>query len=255
MEFLKKKRISLLQLLILAVCVAAIVSAALLLPPLFKSDAALYKAAVSDAMTVEEDETQHELVTLTSYQNDKVKWNEVGDRCLLLFWHSSPELYAEGEEITFSFGDVFAYSETEFKMRYDECVKGSSDPIRRIRQLLGLSPSFEGTHFTSVWIEPASVRRPAYNPDAENPVIYTSFGESMNDVAYLDWFNTRLISAYFEDSIPWTRLGYTYDWARGSGEYGLTEFFIPNGASAVVHDTQDNETFIANLKLSESIEP
>jgi len=86
MSTLTNKIFSLWQALLLILLTASVCVGVLFLIPLFQSDEELYREAVKDAMTIEEEETAFELVTLTAYQNNNVKWNEDGDRCLLLLW-------------------------------------------------------------------------------------------------------------------------------------------------------------------------
>ena len=66
--------------------------------------------------------------------------------------------------------------------------------------------------------------------------------------AYREWFEENEISSYSaEDPYPWTRLGYTYDWAEGETDYGLTEFIILKDSVVEVEWTMTTEEFIAWL--------
>ena len=67
-------------------------------------------------------------------------------------------------------------------------------------------------------------------------------GKSLGE--YEAWFNGNIIYSYFTSDYPWTRLGYTYDWAEDSDEYGLTEFLILGGTSAEVGFTMTTDEFI-----------
>ena len=53
----------------------------------------------------------------------------------------------------------------------------------------------------------------------------SSFDENI-DKEFKEWFDGNIIGSYFEGAYPWTRLGYTYDWADNDTEYGLTEFLV-----------------------------
>ena len=55
-----------------------------------------------------------------------------------------------------------------------------------------------------------------------------SFGETV-DPEFRAWFEENEAASYGADGYPWTRLGYTYDWADNGTEYGLTEFLVPSG--------------------------
>ena len=67
------------------------------------------------------------------------------------------------------------------------------------------------------------------------------------DAAYREWFEDNIIWSYFDSAYPWTRLGYTYDWADNGQEYGLSEFLIRQGAEVEVAFTMTTEEFIAWL--------
>ena len=58
---------------------------------------------------------------------------------------------------------------------------------------------------------------------------------------------TILSGPIFDSAYPWTRLGYTYDWADNGQEYGLSEFLIRQGAEVEVAFTMTTEEFIAWL--------
>ena len=57
----------------------------------------------------------------------------------------------------------------------------------------------------------------------------------------------KALSSYFYGSYPWTRLGYTYDWADNGTEYGLTEFIVNSGAEVEVEFTQNMDEFLDQL--------
>ena len=51
---------------------------------------------------------------------------------------------------------------------------------------------------------------------------------------YKAWFDANIISSYFDGKYPWTRLGYTYDWADNGQEYGLSEFINQKDSDVTV---------------------
>ena len=56
-----------------------------------------------------------------------------------------------------------------------------------------------------------------------------SFDENV-DEDFKSWFDDNTLWSYFYGEYPWTRLGYTYDWADNDTEYGMTEFIVEDGA-------------------------
>ena len=47
-----------------------------------------------------------------------------------------------------------------------------------------------------------------------------------------------------EQTYPWTRLGYTYDWADNGREYGLSEFLILADSVIEVEWTKTTDEFV-----------
>ena len=66
--------------------------------------------------------------------------------------------------------------------------------------------------------------------------------------SFKEWFDSNIVWSYFESAYPWTRLGYTYDWADNQEEYGLSEFLIQNNSSVQVAYTVTMEEMIEMLK-------
>lgn len=114
-----------------------------------------------------------------------------------------------------------------------------SDPIPRLRQLLGLTPDAKISHVVTLWVRPESLFRPA--PD--NEVTDTTAGLNLPDNTegwYRQWFNELRAKQYFQsenpkhNAYPWTQLGYTYDWGNGNSEVGISEFVIKTHSDVVI---------------------
>ncbi len=70
----------------------------------------------------------------------------------------------------------------------------------------------------------------------------------MMDEEFELWFNDNIIGSYYSEYLyPWTRLGYTYDWADNGTEYGLSEFLVVEGAVVTVEYTMTTEEFLAYI--------
>lgn len=77
-----------------------------------------------------------------------------------------------------------------------------------------------------MWVKLEDIFRPAYVSDIKETEMADSFSDDVSE-DYKEWFDANIISSYFEGQYPWTRLGYTYDWAMDNGEeYGLSEFVV-----------------------------
>ena len=74
--------------------------------------------------------------------------------------------------------------------------------------------------------------------------------------SFKSWFNKNIIASYFsQHDYPWTRIGYTYDWAHalradgnnGASEYGVTEFLVPQHIKVTVAYTLSIKDFIKKI--------
>lgn len=208
------------------------------------TDEELYACAVKDAMTVEPEEILP-VISLSEGSADAV-YNDEGE-VLLLTWHRFPDSYPQGEEVSSEWGTVWTFSPVEIQSWYDENKEGVGDWDQRFRQLIGLTPDTENTHFTAMWVSPEDVIRPAYVTDIGDITMTGSF-ETEPDAAYKEWFDGNIIGSYFDGAYPWTRLGYTYDWADNGEEYGLSEFLVEPKSLVNVEYTCTTEEFLERLE-------
>lgn len=219
--------------------ITAFAGAAPPVPP--QSAAALYEAAVLDAMEALPQET--ESLVVIEKDSPMVTWNKAGDRVLLLSWHQYPESYAEGGGMLLRHGPVWTFTDREFSAWYKKNKEGVTDWDMRLRQLIGLKPDAVYTHMTAFWVNPRNVLRPAYCQDITHNDMAASFAEKPGK-EFHTWFNGKIIESYYEGRAPWTRLGYTYDWADNGRKYGLTEFLIQKDAPVTVAFTKTTREFL-----------
>lgn len=241
-----------------------------------QSAEALYAAAVEDSKQAEEDEILP-LVTLTS-DNDMVTWSSDGSKVLLLSWHDDPEAYAAQQIVvdddgtwTFTDGEVIAwYAEFAAASSLEPPVTADSheatdaasssppsthdiDWNMTFEQLLGLPLDADYTHVSAMWVDFDEVIRPAYQPDVTQQLsARTLDGSALGDHA--EWFWAYYESSYSDAGpYPWTRLGYTYDWADNGIEYGLTEFLVLPASTVEVEWTKSAEEFVCWLTVSAGV--
>lgn len=203
----------------------------------------LYDQAVEDAKTIEPEEVLPLKTTLTR-DDPYAQWNERGDRVLVCTWNDTPEDYPDGAAVTVGEEPVWVFSGAELEAWYAANASGVEDWELRLCQLIGLPPDAGYTHFTTLWADPEDLLRPAFDPDVTTS---TMTEELTGEDWYQDWFADNTAASYGEDGYPWTRLGYTYDWADNGTEYGLTEFILPAGAEATVERTVTTQTYLDDL--------
>ena len=157
-----------------------------------------------------------------SKDDDKVIWNESGDKVLLFTFHKYPTSYVEGNTLMIHW-DSWLCSVKEYANWYRNNKNNIKDVLLRTKQLLGMKYDSENTYITSLWIDPSIVIRPAYVTDPTKPMAL-QFEEDVSK-EYKTWFESQYYYSYDVAHLPWTRLGYTYDWSKEAKDrYGLSEF-------------------------------
>lgn len=198
----------------------------------------LHKAYLDVIETKEEN--IRTLVSLTKEERN-VEWNN--DKVLLFTLHRFPTSYPEGEEITFTWGESWLCSTKELKNWYIENKNNIKDPLLRVKQLLGMSHESKNTYISSMWLNPDDLKRPAYTTDVTKQMSL-QFDESETE-EYKTWFYSQYYYSYDVSKLPWTRLGYTYDWSEeAKDKYGLSEFIAFKGTTATVDKTLLVEDFL-----------
>lgn len=206
-------------------------------------NAALYEAAVRDAAFADKDEV-HQLVSIDK-TSDMVTWNSTGDKVLVLSWHEYPDSFVKGTDVTFKWGAVWTFTDREIIEWYKQNKNTVTDWELRLKQLIGFPEDKNRTHFSAFWVDPADLVRPAYETDITAQLDYSSvLNHDDFDESFAEWFDANIISSYFDGHYPWTRLGYSYDWADNGTEYGLTEFLILKDSHGTVEFTLSNDEFV-----------
>lgn len=202
----------------------------------------LYTAAVADAVNADPDELEP-LVELTR-SDPMTTWSSQG-QVLLLSWNDQPEAYPKEVEITLSGGEIWTFTDREIASWYSKNSNGVKDWTFRLEQLIGLPPDAGYTHVSGFWVDPSDVIRPAYVTDVTEQMQLTFPDGTIP--AFEVWFEENSLFSYKDSAYPWTRLGYTYDWAVNDTEYGLTEFLIEKDASVQVAFTISTADFLTWL--------
>ena len=145
--------------------------------------------------------------------------------------------------------DVWIVADEEFQ---NACSRLGGDINLRLSQLLGLPAprrhlppdTFERQFVTFSAVPIASVFRPCTDPRVDTDRCSIALPASLPPNAPPDfyrWFTNQAMSSWQlpakgkdPDGYPWTRLGYTYNWApEAASRYGVSEYVIPGDARPV----------------------
>jgi hypothetical protein len=202
----------------------------------------LYQAAIKDAVFADSDEIDDDLIAVTT-DDDRVVWTDAGDgaRVAVVTWTSYPDSYPPGAEITNDWGDLWVTTSPELKMRMRDFGDAGS---LRVAQLLGLPPDAKNSHFATLWARPKDMFRPSPDNEITDHTCTLTLPSDAEDW-YVQWYEHNISAGYFPPSYPWTRLGYTFDWAPGADEEGLSEFVIKKGSSLIVDSLETTAEYLA----------
>ena len=119
----------------------------------------------------------------------------------------------------------------------------------RLEQLMGLTPNGGRTRLVEIWASPDDMFRPSPDPEITDHEAELDFPQSTRYVSvsseHVKWVNDLKAISYLPTGMPWTRLGYTYDWGNPNSILGLSEFVIRNGAAVEIQSTNSPEDYCA----------
>ncbi|MFM2043784.1 MAG: hypothetical protein RLY86_2360 [Pseudomonadota bacterium] len=87
--------------------------------------------------------------------------------------------------------------------------------VERLKQWLGLQPTGSYARVVEMWVRPDQLARPCPDPEVTDGActLDTAKAGPGVDAGYVAWFAANYQPSYRYNGFPWTRLGYTYDWA------------------------------------------
>ena len=203
----------------------------------------LFDDAVEDAMIIDKDEI---LPVVSLEEGQPYAVYDQDGRILLYTFHKYPDSYPDGADVKLEWGNVWTFTGGELEEWYQKNKENVTDWQTRTKELLGLRPDNESDYFTAMWAKPEDVFRPAYVSDIGTIEMTDAFSDEV-DEDYKEWFDSNIISSYFDGKYPWTRLGYTYDWADNGSEYGLSEFIIKKDSDVKVAYTVELKEMLNKL--------
>jgi hypothetical protein len=195
-----------------------------------------YHNAVVDASQAEQGENVDGLLSITA-ENELLIRNEHG-AIKVTTWKSQSGFDKFIAPFTVT-SDVAEYGlwvslapETKtFCSQYITNNSGASkkDLDLRLKQWLGLNEDWEYDVMVELWVQPEDLFRPCVDPQtndsqcALNLPKGEAFVQGISD--YPAFFNALYTRSFrTAPGVPWTGLGYTYDWNENSSKVGASEF-------------------------------
>jgi len=131
---------------------------------------------------------------------------------------------------------------------------GTNDLSLRLEQLIGLTPNGGRTRFVEMWVSPDDLFRPSPDPEITDHEAQIDFPRetrfSSVSQQHIDWINTLKAVSYGPGGMPWTRLGYTYDWGNASSHVGLSEFVIRSGATVQINSVNSTANYCQSAHIA-----
>lgn len=209
-----------------------------------------YNLAVIDAKTVQPYEIFHSLVPVVNYGDSmagqgNLVWSTDSagrQRVLVISWMRQGNLQYWPEGKTFKTSNVQAYmswvttSPEMLDFLKKQNLADSAALHLRIAQVLGMPPDTKNDYFVEFWVYPENLFRPTPDPEITDQEAELYFPATASE-KHRKWFLNEMTAKYDTNTtsaFPWTRLGYTYDWANPSYPVGLSEFVVDTSSVITV---------------------
>jgi hypothetical protein len=209
------------------------------------SPEARYRAALRDAAIPTSSEINNHLIALTREDTHQLVWeSDAHDSRLKVVSLMSEETYqkhyAKPKDAPATVPgnwDVVIWV-TAAPQLQEFCSRLTGDAnskIERLKEWLGLNPNSSYARVVEFWINPRDLARPCVDNEVTDTACRVDDGKPIADPDYAKWFTNNFRKSYQIGGNPWTRLGYTYDWATrerrsAEGHMGASEFIMRPGA-------------------------
>lgn len=198
-----------------------------------------YQKAVQDAAFVEKNEITDQLLAITK-DNPNLVWNGDRTKVLVSTWKAEGAYKSFFKDYTkTSDNPAYAVWVTTAPQVKSLCsnfnkttAKGDKAQVDlRLKQYLGLNPEWEYDVFIEMWVDPNSLFRPCVDPQTNDTACNHNFSDDKPSVDkipdYADFYENLYYKSFRGSAgVPWTGLGYTYDWGNPNSEIGASEFIL-----------------------------
>lgn len=206
-----------------------------------------YEAGVADAAVVEESERADDLVPITA-DNDTLVWNADRSQIKVVTWKAQGafDRFLKPFTATSDSEDYVVWVTAapqmqqrcqRFRQAHPDADKAEVDLF--LKQFLGLHPDWTYDVFVELWVAPDALFRPCVDPEADDRTCEANFAEPVARVKGLGDYRSFYEGLYFKSfrsppGVPWTGLGYTYNWGDAANEQGASEFILSPGTAYTI---------------------
>lgn len=216
----------------------------------------LYRHAVADAAFAEKSEITKTLVSITR-DNQNLVWSVDGSKILVVTWKARPayEQFLKPYDKTSENPDYAVWVTAVPQVKRLCAALLAADPRiskeqvdLRLKQYLGLNPEWQYDVFVEMWVDPEDLFRPCVDPQVDDTTCNLQFGAEapkVKNIANYRNFYTDLYYKSFRGSagVPWTGLGYTYDWGNPESEIGASEYILAPGSPYQIRQAVPTMTY------------
>lgn len=202
-----------------------------------------YTTAVWNASVVDSSDLCDSLIAIRK-SNPRLVWNSDSTKILMTMWKSqeSYEKFYKDDSLTSPSEEYVTWVTTvpqvqQFGKNYitHNPQADSQQVALRLKQYLGLMPAWNYDVFIEIWVDPSDLFRPCVDPQIDDEGCNISFAKQTPMVRNIKDYKSFYQNLYFNDfrtrpGIPWSGLGYTYDWGNAELPVGASEFILIPGA-------------------------
>jgi hypothetical protein len=172
--------------------------------------------------------------------NPKLVWNADKSKILVVTWKAqdSYEKFIKPNHASSSNPDhatwvTAAAQVQQFCRQYlkEQPQADKSQLDLRLKQYLGLNAEWNYDVFVEMWVSPTDLFRPCVDPEINDSQCNLQFGDTPPQVKNIADYVSFYKNLYFKSfrssgGVPWTGLGYSYDWGNPQSSVGASEFIL-----------------------------
>jgi len=198
----------------------------------------IYLRAVADAAFAEKGEITSELIPIIK-GNTNLLWNADESKILVCTWtsQSSWEQFKHHRKTSEDPEHVVWVTTVPQVKNLCARIFAANPEISketvdlRLKQYLGLDPDWQYDVFIEMWVAPSDLFRPCVDPQIEDNCCDLQFGDDIPTVKNIPDYRQFYEHLYYKSfrgssGVPWTGLGYTYDWGNAECEVGAREYIL-----------------------------